>query len=458
MRVTRLTGLRAADLPPLEGELGEGLVALVGSPDEASEVRRSLVWAVLVGEGGVVLAEASESAGVEALWGGDRGLTEALESAVAWLAGRSLARVEGARVTMGGQGRGPLAPGGTLVPAGHSDAEEEEGRPLEDTLPELRAREHELRDLRAEWAEVTGDVEQATMDWLRERQDAESQLQAYRDRARELKARLTQIQARGPDAPCPTCGRPLADHLKDVRVQLREEWESVVQDGSWWKRRREQLEGKPEHLRALEGQGVRVNAAVETGAERVERVRARVRELAAVGVEPRGDEAGSPEVRALERLAEELRVAARARVLSEAGRLAERITAGRILWIRDDEGSPVAEGVFYGGLPGRRDRAAVDLAVRMAAAALARGAGAPIMGIVMGEAFEVLDPEDRLRSVDVLGELADELGQVVVVTGTDVVDLRPEEFVRALELGPSERGVPSLRPLPVGAAVLRLTA
>jgi len=80
------------------------------------------------------------------------------------------------------------------------------------------------------------------------------------------------------------------------------------------------------------------------------------------------------------------------------------------------------------------------------------------MGIVMGEAFEVLDPEDRLRSVDVLGELADELGQVVVVTGTDVVDLRPEEFVRALELGPSERGVPSLRPLPVGAAVLRLTA
>ena len=458
MRVTRLTGLRAADLPPLEGELGEGLVALVGSPDEASEVRRSLVWAVLVGEGGVVLAEASESAGVEALWGGDRGLTEALESAVAWLAGRSLARVEGARVTMGGQGRGPLAPGGTLVPAGHSDAEEEEGRPLEDTLPELRAREHELRDLRAEWAEVTGDVEQATMDWLRERQDAESQLQAYRDRARELKARLTQIQARGPDAPCPTCGRPLADHLKDVRVQLREEWESVVQDGSWWKRRREQLEGKPEHLRALEGQGVRVNAAVETGAERVERVRARVRELAAVGVEPRGDEAGSPEVRALERLAEELRVAARARVLSEAGRLAERITAGRILWIRDDEGSPVAEGVFYGGLPGRRDRAAVDLAVRMAAAALARGAGAPIMGIVMGEAFEVLDPEDRLRSVDVLGELADELGQVVVVTGTDVVDLRPEEFVRALQLGPSERGVPSLRPLPVGAAVLRLTA
>ena len=425
-------------------------MALVGSPDEASEVRRALVWAVLVGEGGVVLTEASERAGVEALWGGDRGLAEVLESAVAWLAGRSLARVEGAR--------GQLAPVETQVSPGHSDADEAGGRLLEDTLPELRAREHELRELRAEWAEVTGDVEQATMDWLRERQDAEGQLQAYRDRARELKARVTQIQAGGPDAPCPTCGRPLADHLKDVRVQLREEWESVVQDGSWWKRRREQLEGKPEHLRALEGQGVRVHAAVETGAERVERVRARVRELAAVGGEPRGDEAGSPEARALERLAEELREAARARVLSEAGRLAERITAGRILWIRDDGGSPVAEGVFYGGLPGGRDRAAVDLSIRMAAASLARSAGAAIMGIVVGESFEALDPEDRLRSVDVLGDLADELGQVVVVTGTDVVDRRPEAFARALELGPSERGVLSLRPLPVGAAVLRLIA
>ena len=458
MRVTRLTGLRAADLPPLEGELGEGLVALVGSPDEASEVRRALVWAALVGEGGVVLTEVSERAGVEALWGGARGLAEVLESAVAWLAGPSLARVEAARVTEGVRRQGQLAPGETLVPPGRSDADDARVRLLEDALPELRAREHELRDLRAEWAEVTGDVEQATMDWLRERHDAESQLQVYRDRARELKARLTQIQAGGPDAPCPTCGRPLADHLKDVRVQLREEWESVVQDGSWWKRRREQLEGKPEHLRALDGRGVRVHAAVETGAERVERVRTRVRELAAVGIEPRGDEAGSPEARALERLAEELRVAARVRVLSEAGRLAERITAGRILWIRDDDGSPVAEGVFYGGLPGRKDRVAVDLAIRMAAAALARAAGAPIMGIVVGEAFEALDPEDRLRSVDVLGELADELGQVVVVTGTDVVDLRPEAFVRALELGPSERGVPSLRPLPVGAAVLRLTA
>ena len=455
MRVARLTGLRAADLPPLEGELGDGLVALVGSPEQANKARRGLVWAALVGEGGVVLTDVNDRAGVEALWGGAGGLDEVLASAVSWLAGPALARVEAARATAGVRRLGQ--PGAVDAPPGPAGGEEEGGRLLADALVELRVRENELRELRAEWAEVTGDGEQASMEWLRERQDAETQLQAYRDRARELKARLAQIQAGGPDAPCPTCGRPLADHLRDVRVQLREEWESVVQDGIWWKRRREQLEGKSEHLRALEGRAVRVHAAVESGAERVERVRTRVRELGALGVEVHG-EAGSPEARALDRLAEELRVAARARVLREAGRLAERITAGRILWIRDGDGGPVAEGVFPGGVPGRRDRAAVDLASRMAAAALAHTAGAPLLGIVVGEALEVLDSEDRLRSVDVLSDLVDVLGQVVVVTGTDVVDLRPEAFARALELGPSERGAPSIRPLPVGVAVLRLTA
>jgi hypothetical protein len=78
--------------------------------------------------------------------------------------------------------------------------------------------------------------------------------------------------------------------------------------------------------------------------------------------------------------------------------------------------------------------------------------------MVVGEALELLDPEDRLRAVDVLSELADELGQVVLVTGTDVVDLRPEAFARALEIGPLERGGSALRPLLVGVSTLRLTA
>jgi exonuclease SbcC len=447
VRIQRLTALRAADLSPLDAPIEAGLVVLFGSADDAAEVRRALVWSAAVGEGSVAVV-GDDVAALEPLWAGTGGLADALDAAARWLAGPVLARVEAARARLLGS---PEAPSLGVAPDG-LEADDTRAQ-LGDALAELRAREHELRDLRAEWAEVTGDVEQASMDWLRERQDAETQLLAYRDRARELKARLAQIQAGGPDSPCPTCGRPLADHLKDVRVQLREEWESVVQDGLWWKRRREQLEGKPEHLRGLEGRGVRVGAAVESGAERVERVRARVRELEAALEPPASAGAESAEARALHLLADELRGSARARVLREAGRLAERMTAGRVLWIRAAEHGPLAEGVFPGGVPVARDRAAVELACRIAAARLAREAGAPLHGMVVGESLEALDPEDRLRAADVLVETAESLGQVIVVTGTDLVELRPDAFDQALAL----RGRGSaLAPVPVGVTELQL--
>ena len=447
MRVQRLSGLRAADLPPLDAEIGAGLVALVGSPEEAAEVRRALVWSAAVGEGAVSVSGAEGASALEPLWAGTGQLADALDVAARWLAGPSLARVEAARARIVVKPVDAHARGGDGAP------EADGGARLDDVLGELRVRERELRDLRAEWAEVTGDVEQASMDWLRERQDAETQLLAYRDRARELKARLAQLEAGGPDAPCPTCGRPLADHLKDVRVQLREEWESVVQDGQWWKRRREQLEGKPEHLRTLEGRGLRVSAALESGAERVERVRARVRELEAALAPPASVDVESPEARALARLGAELRGAALALVLREAGRLAERVTGGRVLWVRASDHGPVAEGVFPGGVPLARDRAAVELACRLAAARLARDAGAPLHGLVIGECLEGLDAEDRLRAVDVLADSARRLGQVLIVTATDVVERRPEAFDQALALR-ARRGAPAA--LSVGVAELRL--
>jgi exonuclease SbcC len=447
LRIARLSGLRAADLPPLDAALGPGLVAFVGSPEDAAEVRRALVWAAAVGDGSVVVEGEARAAAIEPLWTGAGALADALDAASRWLAGPSLDRVEAAHARL--TGALPAA-----APESAAQGEAEPRSLLKEALAELRVRERELRDLRAEWAEVTGDVEQATMEWLRERQDSETQLLAYRDRARELKARLAQIEAAGPDAPCPTCGRPLADHLKDVRVQLREEWESVVQDGRWWKRRREQLEGKPEHLRGLEGHGVRVGAAVESGAERVERVRARIRELEGALEPSAGAGEESPEGRALALLADELRAAARACVLREAGRLAERITAGRVLWIRASEHGPVAEGVFPGGVALARDRAALELAGRVAAARLARDAGAPLQAVIVGESLDALDAEDRLRAADVLAEAAEGLGQVVIVTGTDLVELRPEVFAQAFALRP--RGGGGVAPLAVGVPELRL--
>lgn len=451
MRIMALTGLRAADLPPLRAELGDGMVALVGTSEDASEVRRALLCAVTMEEPGVRVSGRVSGAGAELLWGGAGGVVEAVEAAVAWIAGPALERVQAARAALDS-----LPPAGGPTDTGDKKHDEAMRR-LEDASEELRANALAARELRADWAMVTGDTEQATMEWLRERQDAETTLQAYRDHARELKARLGQLDTGGAEAPCPTCGRPLADHLSDVRVRLREEWESVVQDGSWWKRRRDQLEDKPEHLRVLEERTLRLHAAMQEATERLEMARRRMREGEALHTSAR-PEPHSPEGRALARLAGELRDRAVATVLCEAGRIAERITAGRVLWIRWGKKGPIGEGTSRAGAPASQDRAAVELACRVAAATLARDAGAPLTGMIVGEALEALDPEDRLRAVDVLGEVADVLGQVVLVTGTGLVHSRPEAFAVAYSLREDAGETLPLRPLAVGAATLELIA
>ncbi len=152
-------------------------------------------------------------------------------------------------------------------------------RELQGAPDELRRLEEELRSLRADAAEAAGEVEVQTMEWLRERQDAETHLFAYRDRARELKTKLDSLRAIGEDAPCPTCGRHLEEHYAEVIGHLEEEWDSVVQDGTWWRRRREQLELKPEAVQDVESRSIKLHAQVEDLAEQVELARSALREL-----------------------------------------------------------------------------------------------------------------------------------------------------------------------------------
>ena len=52
-----------------------------------------------------------------------------------------------------------------------------------------------------------------------------------------------------------------------------------MQDGSWWKRRKEQLDLKSAHVQDLEGKSIRIQATIEACSEEVERLRARLPEL-----------------------------------------------------------------------------------------------------------------------------------------------------------------------------------
>jgi hypothetical protein len=323
----------------------------------------------------------------------------------------------------------------------------------EQVAAEFRTAERELRAVRADVAEVDGDLEVATMDWLRERQDAETTLQTYRDQAKELRTRIRRMEAAGPESPCPTCGRILEAHYDEVLAALRDQWESVVQDGSWWRSRWEQLELKPPSLQELEGRSLRLHAALEAGSERVEILRARLSELdSGTDAAMTATGAGGAVAAVLERLLTARRARAADVVLQRASRLVCQISGGRILALGWDGEAVRLEGSDGALTPmSEEDLATGKMAIRLAGASLVAGAGRVLASLAVEEPFDRLDRETQVRTVLLLRELLDDIPRLILFSRGDVVDARPELFDYVLEVREEEvGGGPPLRPVLAG--------
>jgi DNA repair exonuclease SbcCD nuclease subunit len=368
-------------------------------------------------------------------------------------------------------------------------------RALEDVPGRVLELERELRDLRGSQAEHIGDLEGSTMDWHRERQDAETHLHAYRDRGRELKERIQKLETLGPESSCPTCGRLLDEYAEKVLGELREEWEGLVQDGQWWRRRWEQLENKPEGLKELEGTSVRLNAEFEDLTEQLERSRSSLREQDELRVrarevkerwdllnaeEARGEPPGElatpvdfrdfealeppEEARVLYGLAQdltqELLEECRIRLLHRGGRRLNRLTGGRILGLeeRGREGEvQLVEGGGTGGVEADQDRAAATVALRMALVELLSEDWSPLGSFIVGDPFDRMGEEDQLRGVNMLRRILSRVPQVILLTRGTVVERAPEFFDGLFEFREATaEGLPPLRSLPAGVGILRV--
>lgn len=333
----------------------------------------------------------------------------------------------------------------------------------EQVAAEFRAAERELRALRADVAEADGDLEVSTMDWLRERQDAETTLFAYRDRARELRARLRRMESAGPEAPCPTCGRVLQSHYEEVLGELREEWESVVQDGSWWKSRWGQLELKPTHLQELEGRSLRLHAALEAGSERVELLRARLSDLDETRASrpSRISQLGGPEGAVADAL-RRVRAARLARasdvLLDRASRFVCRLSGGRILAVTRDGDLAQLQGSSGVLTPvSEEDLAVGRVSIRLAAASLVAASGRVLASLPLEEPFDRLDEEARIRTLVLAKGLLQEIPRIVLFTRGEAVDARPELFDYILEV--RDEGAmtgPALSPVAAGRGRISL--
>lgn len=368
-------------------------------------------------------------------------------------------------------------------------------RSLADVPERVTELEAELRELRSSGVEVAGDAEAATMDWHKERQDSETNLLAYRDRAKELKARIRRLEALGPESPCPTCGRLLEERSAEVLKELREEWEALVQDGKWWRRRWEQLEEKPQGVRELETRSVELNARYEECTERLERARSGLREMDELRVRERevrarlsllrGQVEGLPEgaaesgvsrgegdgrsaapegarllVETTRGLREEIVREGRTRLLHLGGRRLNRLTGGRILGLRSDDGGSEVHLVDGGGSAGveaEEDRAAAVVALRVALVELLAEEWGPLGSFVVGDPFDRMGGEDQLRALGLLRRVLSRIPQVLLLTRGPVVERASELFDGLFEFReePAE-GSPRLRTLPAGVGMLRL--
>jgi len=365
-------------------------------------------------------------------------------------------------------------------------------RALEDVPQLVGELEDQLRELRADQAEVTGDLEAGTMDWHRERQDAETHLQAYRDRGREVRARIRKLESLGPESPCPTCGRVLEEFAEQVLEELREEWEGLVQDGQWWRKRWEQLEEKPEALRSLESRSLRINADQEHVTEELERARSSLRERDEIrdrekevqlrweqldtqedGNDSRGEDSGFRSLDALdvpeeprvlfklvEGLLQEILEESRIRLLHRGGRRLNRLTGGRILGLEVEgwEGEvQLVEGGGKGGVEADQDRAAATVALRIALVELLAEEWSTLGSIVVGDPFDRMGEEDQLRCLSLLRRVLSRIPQIILLTRGSAVERAPEFFDGLFEFreAPAE-GLPPLRALPAGVGMLRI--
>jgi len=340
---------------------------------------------------------------------------------------------------------GPTLERGATPDEGASDASTGGG------LVELEAR---LRGLRADAVEASGDLEAGMLGWARERQDADSKLTAYRDRARELRDRIRALEAAGPAAPCPTCGRPVGDDQPRLLETLREEWEGVIQDGRWWKRRRDQLDPKPEALRELESRVHRLHAGMEETGEALERERGRGRrgeDGSAIGPTPAGGgpgaEAGPPPWES---------PAAR-EVLRSAATLLNRFTRGRIVGIRVEEGGirlVGEEGEAW--TPGGVDLAALRIALHLGLWMHRPRAASGVPGILLWELQGAGCEALAATVLELLPSLVGPEVPILAVVPPGVLSRVPERFSLAVEVESGSGGRIRHRRIPGGAAILRI--
>ncbi len=188
------------------------------------------------------------------------------------------------------------------------------GLPTTAAVLDAQARVNELR---ASSAVSALRVEERRTAWVRDRQDADTQLRSLRDQYQELKDQRERIVLAGDAGVCPTCARPLLDEFDRVLGLLDRQLQEVTDNGHYFRQRVEQLEHEPADLVTLEDERTRLDRQLTDAVGEQARLEAQAAERRAL------EEEGTK----LRRRAGELEIAAGASAASYDPAAHERIRA-----------------------------------------------------------------------------------------------------------------------------------
>jgi DNA repair protein SbcC/Rad50 len=145
---------------------------------------------------------------------------------------------------------------------------------LEKTVTaDLAGRQGELADIEAK-------VTERQAGWQRELQEAKTKLKLLSDELRDLREQREQLVALGPDGKCPTCTRPLGDHLSSVLALLDDDAGKLVIDEKYFRDRIKQLTNPPADLIELQDARGKLADKVTSLGRKLAKVQTAIQELA----------------------------------------------------------------------------------------------------------------------------------------------------------------------------------
>ncbi len=135
-----------------------------------------------------------------------------------------------------------------------------------------RETQEQLHTLRTQLQDVEQHLERERTGWARDRQEAETRLEALRRQYTELSEQRDKLEGLGADSPCPTCGRPLGATYRSVLDQLHEQIETVRVDGNYYRQRSEQLSSTPSVVEETEAKRRQVQQDLQAAEKRLGRI------------------------------------------------------------------------------------------------------------------------------------------------------------------------------------------